>query len=152
MVMEEVMSYLKEQVFPKIIMHHRRRKQAWIKLLSGVYRMAGQQVKAAIAVLKEELSLYRSDVEKQISAGLQQASLLQDRIAHTITEEMCEPMLQSLLQTIIPRLDRTLREVAAPICDGFASTWQYFIETCDDIIVLGSKRSSVKDIKKEVIG
>lgn len=55
------------------------------QLLSEVYRMAGQQVKAAMAVLKEELSLYRSDVEKQTSAGLQQASLLQDRVTHTIT-------------------------------------------------------------------
>lgn len=65
---------------------------------------------------------------------------------------MYEPMLQSLLQTIVPRLDRTLQEVAAPICDSFASTWQYFLETCDDILELGSQSSSVKDIKKEVIG
>lgn len=47
--------------------------------------MAGQQVKAAMAVLRKELSLYCSDVEKQISAGLQEASLLQDHIAHAIT-------------------------------------------------------------------
>ncbi|CAK6968382.1 protein Niban 1-like isoform X1 [Scomber scombrus] len=150
-VMEEVMSYLKEEVYQRIIVHHSRRKQAWIKLLSEVYRMARQQVKAAMAVLRRELSLYRSDVERQISVKLQEAGLLQDHIAHTITEDLCEPMLQSLLQTIIPRLDRTLQEVATPICDGFASTWQYFLVTCDDIIELGSKSSSVKDIKKEVL-
>ncbi|XP_031145055.1 protein Niban 1-like isoform X2 [Sander lucioperca] len=143
MVMEDVMSYLKEKVFPRIIAHHSRRRTAWIKLLSEVYRTAKHQVKAAMAALKEELSLYRSDVEKQISAGLQQASLLQDHIAHTITEDMCEPMLHSLQRTIIPRLDCTLQEVATPICDGFASTWQYFLETCDDIIDLGSKSTSV---------
>lgn len=67
-------------------------------------------------------------------------------------EDLCEPMLESLLQTIIPRLDRTLQEVASPICDGFASTWEYFQETCDEIIELGSKSSSEKNIKIEVIG
>lgn len=55
------------------------------QLLSEVYRTAKHQVKAAMAALKEELSLYHSDIEKKISAGLQQASLLQDHIAHTIT-------------------------------------------------------------------
>ncbi|XP_022611517.1 protein Niban-like [Seriola dumerili] len=151
MLMEELMSYLREQVFPRIIVHHSSRKQAWIRLLSEVYKKAKQQVKAAMSALKEELSLYRSVVGKQMPAGLQQASLLHDHIAHTITEDMCEPMLQSLRCTIIPRLDRTLQEVATPICDGFASTWQYFLESCDDIIDLGSMSISVKDIKKEVI-
>lgn len=65
-------------------------------------------------------------------------------------EDMCEPMIQSLLRTIIPRIDRTLQEVATPTCDGFASSWQYFLEMCDDIIELGSKSTSVTDIKKEV--
>ncbi|XP_050926723.1 protein Niban 1 isoform X3 [Lates calcarifer] len=149
--MEEVMSYLKEHVFPRIIVHHRRKKQAWIKLLSEVYETAKQQVKAAMSALKEELSLHRADVEKQISAGLQQASLLHDHITHTITDDTCELMLQCLLHTIVPRLDRTLQEVAMPIYDGFASTWRYFLETCDDIIDLGSMSISVKDIKKEVV-
>ncbi|XP_050926722.1 protein Niban 1 isoform X2 [Lates calcarifer] len=149
--MEEVMSYLKEHVFPRIIVHHRRKKQAWIKLLSEVYETAKQQVKAAMSALKEELSLHRADVEKQISAGLQQASLLHDHITHTITDDTCELMLQCLLHTIVPRLDRTLQEVAMPIYDGFASTWRYFLETCDDIIDLGSMSISVKDIKKEVL-
>lgn len=55
------------------------------QLLSEVYRAAKREVKAAMAALKEELSLYRSDVEKAISAGLLQAGLLRDHIAHTIT-------------------------------------------------------------------
>lgn len=55
------------------------------QLLSEVYETAKQQVKAAMSALKEELSLHRADVEKQISAGLQQASLLHDHITHTIT-------------------------------------------------------------------
>ncbi|TDH15985.1 hypothetical protein EPR50_G00014640 [Perca flavescens] len=114
MVMEEVMSYLKQQVFPRIIAHHSRRRTAWLRLLSEVYRTAKHQ-----------------------------ASLLQDHIAHTITEDMCEPMSHSLQHTIIPRLDCTLPEVATPVYDGFASTWQYFLETCDDIIDLGSKSTSV---------
>ncbi|XP_040892017.1 protein Niban 1-like isoform X2 [Toxotes jaculatrix] len=151
MLMEEVMSYLKNKVFPRFIGHHSRRKQAWMRLLSEVYKTAKQQVRAAMSALKEELSLHRADVEKQISAGLQQASLLHDHIAHTITDDMCEPMLQSLLHTIIPRLGRTLQEVATPICDGFAATWQYFLETCDDIIDLGSMSISVKDVRKEVL-
>ncbi|XP_056229029.1 protein Niban 1-like [Seriola aureovittata] len=151
MLMEELMSYLREQVFPRIIVHHSSRKQAWIRLLSEVYKKAKQQVKAAMSALKEELSLYRSDVGKQMPAGLEQTGLLNDHIAHTITEDMCEPMLQSLRCTIIPRLDRTLQEVATPICDGFASAWQYFLESCDDIIDLGSMSISVKDIKKEVL-
>ncbi|XP_026159610.1 uncharacterized protein LOC113128472 isoform X2 [Mastacembelus armatus] len=145
--MEEVMSYLKEQVFPRIIVHHSRRKQAWITFLSEVYKTAKRHVTAAVASLKEELLFYHSDVEKQISAGLQQAILLQDHMAHTITEDMCEPILQSLLHTIIPRLNRTLQEVAVPIYDGFASTWEYFLETCDDIIDLGS----VKDMEEMVL-
>lgn len=148
------------------------------QLLSEVYRTAKRQIKAAVAALKEELSVYRSDVEKKISAGLQEASLLQDHVAHTITgacffyaswcqkinrdrvlhlspfllppEDMCEPMLKSLARTITPRLNRTLREVAAPTCDGFASAWQYFLETCDGIVELGSKSTSVKDVKTEV--
>ncbi|KAJ4921758.1 hypothetical protein JOQ06_016468 [Pogonophryne albipinna] len=45
------------------------------------------------------------------------------------TEDMCEPMLKSLQHMVIPKLDRTLQEVAAPTWDGFASTWQYFLET-----------------------
>lgn len=32
MVMEEVMSYFKEKVFPRIIVHHRRRRKAWIRV------------------------------------------------------------------------------------------------------------------------
>ncbi|XP_071360756.1 protein Niban 1-like [Trachinotus anak] len=151
MLMEELMPYLKVQVFPRIIVQHSRKTQAWIRLLSEVYKTAKQQVKAAMLALKEELSLYHSDVEKQMSAGLQQASQLHDHIAHTITEDMCEPMLQSLQHVIIPRLDRTVQEVATPICDGCASTWQYFLEACDDIIDLGSMSLSVKDLKKEVL-
>ncbi|XP_031145057.1 protein Niban 2-like isoform X5 [Sander lucioperca] len=34
MVMEDVMSYLKEKVFPRIIAHHSRRRTAWIKVLT----------------------------------------------------------------------------------------------------------------------
>ncbi|XP_071783838.1 protein Niban 1-like isoform X3 [Centroberyx gerrardi] len=152
MVMEEVMSYLREQVFPRTAAHHNRSTQAWIRLLSEVYREACQQVKAAVAVLKEELSLCHSDLEKQISAGQQQASLLQENIAHTITEDMCGLMLQSLLHVIIPRLDRTLQEVATPICDGFASTRQYFLETCDNIIDQGSKGRSMKEVLRPLSG
>lgn len=63
---------------------------------------------------------------------------------------MCGVMLQSLLHTITPKLNRTLQEVATPTCDGFASTWQYFLETCDGIIDLGSKSTTVKYIKTEV--
>nr|XP_046263473.1 protein Niban 1-like isoform X2 [Scatophagus argus] len=151
LVMEEMMFYLKEQIFPRIIVHHSKKRKAWIRLLSEVYRTAKDQVKVALAALKDELSQYRSDVEKLISAGLQQASLLQDHIAHTITEDMCGPMLQTLLHTIIPRLDRTLQEVATPTCDGFASTWEYFVEACEGIIELGSKSTSVKDIKTQVL-
>ncbi|KAI3352949.1 hypothetical protein L3Q82_019515 [Scortum barcoo] len=121
------------------------------KLLSEAYRTAKHEVKAAMAALKEELSLHCSAVEQAISAELQQASLLQDHIAHTITEDMCEPMLKSLQHVIIPRLDRTLQEVAAPTCDAFAFTWQYFLETCDGIIDLASKNTSVKDSEKEVL-
>ncbi|XP_059186862.1 protein Niban 1-like [Centropristis striata] len=145
MVIEEVISSLKEQIFPRMIVHHSRRKTAWIRLLSEVYRTAKHQVKSTMAALKEELSLCRSDMEKQISAGLQQAAQLEDHIAHMITEDMCEPMLQSLLHTIVPRLVHTLQEVATPTCDAFASIWQYFLETCDDIIDLGSKSTSVND-------
>ncbi|XP_071401629.1 protein Niban 1-like isoform X3 [Centroberyx affinis] len=152
MVMEEVMSYLREQVFARMAAHHNRSAQAWIRLLSEVYREACQQVKAAVAVLKEELSLSCSDLEKQISAGQQQASLLQENIAHTITEDMCGLMLQSLLHVIIPRLDCTLQEVATPICDGFASTRQYFLETCDDIIDQGSKGRSMKEVLRPLSG
>ncbi|XP_051241069.1 protein Niban 1-like [Dicentrarchus labrax] len=148
MVMEEVMPYLKKQIFHRIVVNHNRRRKAWIRLLSECYRTAKCQVKAAMAALKEDLSLYRSGVEKAISAGLQQASLLQDHIAHTITEDMCEQMLQSLLHTIVPRLDRTLQEVATPTYNGFASARQYFLETCDGIVDLGSQSTSVKDIKK----
>ncbi|XP_044045960.1 protein Niban 1-like isoform X2 [Siniperca chuatsi] len=151
MVMEEVMPYLKEQVFPRIIIRHSRKRKAWIGLLSEVYRTAKHQVKAAMAALKEDLLLYRSDVEKLISAELQQASLLQDYITHTITEDMCEPMLQSLLHKVIPSLDRTLQEVETPTCEAFASIWQYFLEKCDSIIDLGSTGTSVKDIKKEAL-
>ncbi|XP_078124733.1 protein Niban 1-like [Sander vitreus] len=97
MVMEDVMSYLKEKVFSRIIAHHSRRRTFWIRLLSEVYRTAKHQVKNAMVALKEELSLYRSDMEKQISAGLQQASLLQDHIAHTITV-----MRHSLPQQFVP--------------------------------------------------
>ncbi|KAI9533975.1 hypothetical protein NQZ68_018343 [Dissostichus eleginoides] len=48
-----------------------------------------------------------------------------------IVEDMCEPMLKSLQHMVIPKLDRTLQEVAAPTWDGFASTGQYFLETYD---------------------
>ncbi|XP_045902927.1 uncharacterized protein LOC123969506 isoform X2 [Micropterus dolomieu] len=68
-----------------------------------------------------------------------------------IKEDMCEPMLQSFLHMIIPRIEHTLQGVAKPTCDGFASAWQYFLETCDYIIDLGSKSTSVKDIKKEAV-
>ncbi|XP_076583680.1 protein Niban 1-like [Chaetodon auriga] len=151
MVMEEVMSYLKEQVFARIIVHRRRKRNAWIRLRAEVYRTAKCQVKAAMAAVKEDLSLYRSDVEKLISAGLQQAGMMQDHITHTISEDMCEPMLHSLLHVIIPKLDRTLQEVATPTCDGFAFTCRFFLETCDAIIDLASKSTSMKDIKKEVL-
>ena len=51
-----------------------------------------------------------------------------------LLEDMCEPMLKSLQHMVIPKLDRTLQEVAAPTWDGFASTWQYFLETCEDML------------------
>lgn len=89
------------------------------QLLSEDYRTAKCQVKAALAALKEELSHYCSE----ISAGLQQAGLLQDHITHMITvacftevrrckmrmgslflmffcftlEDICEPMIVSPL-------------------------------------------------------
>ncbi|KAK1886073.1 23S rRNA (uracil(1939)-C(5))-methyltransferase RlmD [Dissostichus eleginoides] len=48
-----------------------------------------------------------------------------------ITEDMCEPMLKSLQHMVIPKLDRTLQEVAAPTWDGFASTgntsWRHIL-------------------------
>ncbi|KAG7240769.1 hypothetical protein INR49_026404 [Caranx melampygus] len=44
-------------------------------------------------------------------------------------EDICKAMLQSLQHMIIPRIDRIVQEVATPICDGLASTWQYFLET-----------------------
>ncbi|KAG8015220.1 hypothetical protein GBF38_022560 [Nibea albiflora] len=127
------------------------RREYMCQLLSEVYRTVKHQIKAAVAALKDDLSRYRSDVEKLISAGLQPAGLLHDHITHTITEDLCEPMIQSLLHTVDPMIDRTLQEVATPACDGFASTWQYFLEMCDDIIELGSKSTSVTDIKKEVL-
>lgn len=78
-----------------------------------------------------------------------------DRVLHLnplllTLEDMCQPMLQSLQHAVIPRLERTLQEVATPTCDAFASTWQYFLETYEDIIDLASKSTSVKDIKNEV--
>ncbi|KAM4603308.1 protein Niban 1-like [Polymixia lowei] len=146
MLMEEVMSYLREQVFPRICGLHSRTTQAWIRLLSEVYQVAGDQIKAALPILKEKLSHCHSHLEKQISPGLQQASLLQDHIAHSITEDIWGRMLESLLHVITPRLDRTLQEVATPICDGFASTRRYFLETCDDIIDQGPKCTSIKEV------
>ncbi|KAI4833002.1 hypothetical protein KUCAC02_015936 [Chaenocephalus aceratus] len=70
-------------------------------------------------------------------------------------EERCEPMLKSLQHMVIPKLDRTLQEVAAPTWDGFASTWQYFLETYDARMwkcldglegVCGSRRHGVSTI------
>ncbi|XP_037830770.1 protein Niban 1 isoform X2 [Kryptolebias marmoratus] len=154
-VMEEMIPYLKEEVFPRITAHRSRRRKAWIKLLSEVYETVKLQVKTAMVVLKEELSLFQSDMEERISAGLEQANLLQDRIAHTITgvsvEDMCEPVLQSLQHVVSPRLHPTLQEVAVPICDGFASIWECFLETCDNVIDAASPNTSTKDIKEEVL-
>ncbi|XP_047435065.1 protein Niban 2-like [Mugil cephalus] len=150
-VMEEIVYYLKEQVFPRITACRNKQRKTWIRLLSEVYRTTEHQVKAAMVVLKEELSRYQSDVEKKITAGLQQTSLLQDHITHTISEDTCEMLLHSLLHTIIPRLDRTLQEVATPICNGFASTWKYFLETCDDIIEIGPTSTSATNVNKEVL-
>ncbi|KAE8300796.1 hypothetical protein D5F01_LYC00943 [Larimichthys crocea] len=80
-----------------------------------------------MAALKDELSLYRSDVEKMISAGLHRP------VSCTTTSPTPS------------------QEVAVPTCEGFALTWQNFLEMCDDIIELGSKSTSVTDIKKEAV-
>lgn len=56
-----------------------------MQLLSEVHKTVKLQVKAAMAVLKKDLSLFQSDMEELISAGLQQANLLHDHIAHSIT-------------------------------------------------------------------
>lgn len=107
MVMEEVMSYLKERKYFPGLLYNRagggNSGSEWVKgsnnictiylymciyayqLLSEVYRTVKRQIKAAMAALKDELSLYRSDVEKLISAWLHPACLLYDHIAHTIT-------------------------------------------------------------------
>ncbi|XP_021174399.2 protein Niban 1 isoform X1 [Fundulus heteroclitus] len=151
MVMEEMRSYLKETVFPRICTYRSRRRKTWIKLLSEVYKAARCHVNAAMADLKEELSLYHLSMKKRISAGLHQVGPLQDHLANAITEDTYEQMLRCLQLAIIPRLPRTLQEVAAPVCDGFASIWEYFMETCDDVIDVASANTPEKDVKKELL-
>ncbi|CAB1443216.1 unnamed protein product [Pleuronectes platessa] len=54
MLMEEVMSYLKEQVFFRIVVHHSRRRQVWIRLLPEVYKTAKPtKGKAATELISE---------------------------------------------------------------------------------------------------
>lgn len=150
-VMEEMKSYLMETVFPRICTRHSRRRKTWLKLLSAVYKAAKCQVKSAMMNLKEELTLYHLSVEKYISAGLHQLGLLQDHLADVITEDTFEQILRCLQILIIPRLHRTLQKVATPICDGFVSTWEYFLEICDGIIDVASANLRHKDVKKELL-
>ncbi len=64
-------------------------------------------------------------------------------------EDMCEPMIESLLHVIIPRPNYSLQEVATTTRDGFASTIQNFQEIRDGIIDLRSKKTSAKGIRKK---
>ncbi|KAM9769962.1 LOW QUALITY PROTEIN: uncharacterized protein ACNS7B_006966 [Menidia menidia] len=76
----------------------------------------------AVNPCAEELSLYCSNVEKQMTAGLQHTSELQAHLAHTIIiEEM-----GGLRRIIAARLRPTLLEAAMPICSGFASAWTWW--------------------------
>ncbi|XP_035258810.1 protein Niban 1-like isoform X1 [Anguilla anguilla] len=144
LVMEEILPYLQHQIFPRLIL--RKGTLTWIKLLAEVHSQVCDQVKAELKDMMNELSQQRPLLEKLVRSDLHQLTALQDCIAHRITEGVCAEMSLCLSRTVIPLLDRTVHEVATPVCDGFAAAWQLFLETCDDVTAKGCSGQSLHEI------
>ncbi|KAJ8362912.1 hypothetical protein SKAU_G00117430 [Synaphobranchus kaupii] len=150
LVMEEILPYLRYQIFPRLILNQGR--LTWIKLQAEVYSQVCAQVKAELKILMNELGQQRPLLEKLVRSDLHQLTALQNCIAHRITEDMCAEISQGLSHTVIPLLDRTFQEVATPICDGFAAAWQLFLETCDDVTDKGCSGQSLRAILSPLDG
>ncbi|XP_039663084.1 protein Niban 2-like isoform X2 [Perca fluviatilis] len=100
MVMEEVMSYLKEQVFPRIIAHRSRRRTAWLRVLTPLSSHGPDDARMWQCLDKLELSSEGQTWLQEtwgVHSGTWRPLLLKAQNALYEVVDMCAVMFRRLL-------------------------------------------------------
>ncbi|XP_018583488.1 protein Niban-like [Scleropages formosus] len=84
-IMEEVLPYLQDQLFPRKIMPQSWRRVAWMKFLAAAYDRVFAQVGTEMTALMETWAQERPLLEKQVRADLHEITALQDSISRKMT-------------------------------------------------------------------
>ncbi|XP_058864170.1 protein Niban 1-like isoform X1 [Acipenser ruthenus] len=146
LVMEDLLPWLRTQVFPQLRVSQGRRSSTWIQLVWEVHSRVSQQVSVELRVLKEQDTLQLPLLVGRIRPNLDQIVELQEDIAGRLADHMSAVIERGVTRSVSPSLLLVLQKLAPPLRSGFIGIRQLFTDACDDIIRTGRCGQSAQEL------